>query len=72
MRTVGLPLEGLSPVNINSIVNITILLMPELALEEVVASSLIFRSATFGIAAGSLIPAICWLRQFSSALGAVV
>ena len=36
------------------------------------SSSLIFRSATFGIAAGSLMPAICALRQFSSAFGAVV
>ena len=36
------------------------------------SSSLIFRSATRGLAAGSLMPAICWLRQFSSALGAVV
>ena len=36
------------------------------------SSSLIFRSATFGMADGSLIPAICALRQFSSAFGAVV
>jgi hypothetical protein len=36
------------------------------------SSSLIFSSATFGAAAGSLMPAICRLRQFSSALGAVV
>jgi hypothetical protein len=36
------------------------------------SSSLIFRSATFGLTVGSLMPAICWLRQFSSALGAVV
>ena len=36
------------------------------------SSSLIFRSATFGLAAGSLMPAICALRQFSSAFGAVV
>ncbi len=36
------------------------------------SSSLICKSATLGMAAGSLMPAICWLRQFSSALGAVV
>ena len=36
------------------------------------SSSLIFRSPTLGITAGSLMPAICRLRQFSSALGAVV
>ena len=36
------------------------------------SSSLIFRSATLGLDAGSLMPAICWLRQFSSAFGAVV
>jgi hypothetical protein len=36
------------------------------------SSSLIFRSATLGICDGSLMPAICWLRQSSSALGAVV
>ena len=36
------------------------------------SSSLIFRSATLGIWAGSLMPAIWALRQFSSALGAVV
>ncbi len=36
------------------------------------SSSLIFRSATLGMTDGSWMPAICWLRQFSSALGAVV
>gem|GEM_PF-5351761 len=36
------------------------------------SSSLIFRSDTLGMTDGSLMPAICWLRQFSSALGAVV
>jgi hypothetical protein len=36
------------------------------------SSSLIFRSTTFGLSPGSLMPAICWLRQFSSAFGAVV
>ena len=36
------------------------------------SSSLILSSATFGIDAGSWIPAICRLRQVSSALGAVV
>ena len=36
------------------------------------SSSLIFRSATLGIFAASAMPAICWLRQFSSAFGAVV
>ena len=36
------------------------------------SSSLIFSSATLGIDAGSLMPAICRLRQSSSAFGAVV
>ena len=36
------------------------------------SSSLIFRSATRGIAAGFLMPAICALRQSSSCFGAVV
>ena len=36
------------------------------------SSSLIFRSAALGPAAGLPRLAICWLRQFSSALGAVV
>ena len=36
------------------------------------SSSEIFRSATRGFAAGSLMPAIWRLRQSSSALGAVV
>ncbi len=36
------------------------------------SSSLIFSSLAFGIAAGSLMPAIWRLRQSSSALGAVV
>jgi molybdate transport system substrate-binding protein len=36
------------------------------------SSSLIFRSDAFGITDRSLMPAICWLRQSSSALGAVV
>ena len=36
------------------------------------SSSLIFKSAARGMADGSLMPAICALRQFSSALGAVV
>ncbi|MNL75642.1 hypothetical protein D3C87_2014820 [compost metagenome] len=36
------------------------------------SSSLILRSDTLGMDAGSLMPAICALRQFSSALGAVV
>ena len=36
------------------------------------SSSLIFSSAGLGLAAGSLMPAICRLRQSSSALGAVV
>ena len=36
------------------------------------SSSLIFRLEAFGIDAGSLMPAICALRQFSSAFGAVV
>jgi hypothetical protein len=36
------------------------------------SSSLIFRSAALGITDASLMPAICWLRQASSALGAVV
>ena len=36
------------------------------------SSSPIFRSLAFGITVASLIPAICWVRQFSSALGAVV
>jgi hypothetical protein len=36
------------------------------------SSSLIFRSDTFGRSAGSWMPAICRLRQSSSALGAVV
>jgi hypothetical protein len=36
------------------------------------SSSLIFRSATLGMTAGSLMPAIWRLRQASSALGAVV
>ena len=36
------------------------------------SSSLIFSSDTFGIADGSLMPAICRLRQSSSAFGAVV
>ena len=36
------------------------------------SSSLMCKSATLGMAAGSLMPAICALRQFSSALGAVV
>jgi hypothetical protein len=37
-----------------------------------ISSSVIFRSDTFGRAAGSLMPAICWLRHASSAFGAVV
>ncbi len=37
-----------------------------------ISSSLIFRSATLGLLAGSLMPAICWLRHSSSAFGAVV
>jgi len=36
------------------------------------SSSLILRSATLGASAGSLRPAICRLRQSSSAFGAVV
>ncbi len=36
------------------------------------SSSLILSSATLGMAAGSLMPAICRLRHVSSALGAVV
>ncbi len=36
------------------------------------SSSLIFRSDALGISAGSLMPAICALRQVSSDLGAVV
>ena len=36
------------------------------------SSSLILRSDALGMTAGSLIPAICWLRQVSSAFGAVV
>jgi hypothetical protein len=36
------------------------------------SSSLIFRSLTFGLPAGFWMPAICWFRQCSSALGAVV
>ena len=36
------------------------------------SSSLIFSSDTLGMDAGSLMPAICLLRQSSSALGAVV
>ena len=36
------------------------------------SSSLIFRSDTFGFSAGSWMPAICRLRQASSAFGAVV
>ena len=36
------------------------------------SSSLIFSSLTLGLRDGSLMPAICRLRQFSSALGAVV
>ena len=36
------------------------------------SSSPILKSATLGMTAGSLMPAICWLRQASSALGAVV
>ncbi len=36
------------------------------------SSSLIFKSDALGITAGSLMPAICWLRHASSALGAVV
>jgi hypothetical protein len=36
------------------------------------SSSLILSSLTLGFAEGSLMPAICRLRQSSSALGAVV
>ena len=36
------------------------------------SSSLIFNSLALGLAAGSLMPAICRLRQSSSAFGAVV
>ena len=36
------------------------------------SSSLIFRSEALGRADGSVMPAICWLRHASSALGAVV
>ncbi len=37
-----------------------------------ISSSEIFRSLTFGFCDASLMPAICWLRHASSALGAVV
>jgi hypothetical protein len=43
-----------------------------LSIDSRSSSSLIRRSAAFGIADGSLMPAICWLRQLSSAFGAVV
>ena len=36
------------------------------------SSSLIFKSDALGILAGSWMPAICWLRQSSRAMGAVV
>ena len=37
-----------------------------------ISSSLIRRSEALGATDGSLMPAICWLRHASSALGAVV
>jgi hypothetical protein len=43
-----------------------------LSMDSRSSSSLIFRSATRGLALGSWMPAIWALRQFSSALGAVV
>jgi hypothetical protein len=43
-----------------------------LAMESRSSSSLILRSLAFGFTEGSLIPAICLLRQSSSAFGAVV
>jgi len=42
------------------------------SIDSRISSSLIFSSLALGLAAGSLMPAICALRQVSSALGAVV